>query len=76
MNVQERKAQLQVLEARFTQNPKRHAGIKWSDVQARLEKNPGALKILQAMEATGGEPDVTGKGTKDAARGFRGCVEV
>ncbi len=43
----------------------RHHGVGWVEVRARLESNPGALKSLLAMEATGGEPDVIGqdKGT-------------
>jgi len=36
----------------------RHHGVGWVEVRARLESNPGALKSLLAMEATGGEPDV------------------
>ena len=51
---------LQTLETRFDQNPHRHPDILWADVQAKLESNPNALKSLQAMEATGGEPDVIG----------------
>lgn len=39
----------------------RHTGIVWSDVRTRVEGNPGALRSLQRMEATGGEPDVIGQ---------------
>lgn len=49
---------LRALQARFDKNMHRHAGIAWADVQARLERDPDALRSLQAMEATGGEPDV------------------
>ena len=38
----------------------RHAGQIWDEVQARLTAHPAALKSLQAMEASGGEPDVIG----------------
>src|SRR5687768_5511074 len=38
----------------------RHQGIAWSDVEARIESNPDALKSLHAMEESGGEPDVIG----------------
>ena len=62
MKAQERKELLQVLEARFEKNMHRHAGIAWSDVQERLEGNLDALRSLKHMEATGGEPDVIGKG--------------
>jgi len=57
---------LAVLEARFAKHPKRHAGIAWADVQSRLEGKAAALKALQAMEASGGEPDVIGR---DGAKG-------
>ena len=51
---------IEVLKARFEKNMHRHAGISWAAVQARLERNPDALKSLRAMEASGGEPDVIG----------------
>jgi len=38
----------------------RHPGLKWANVQARLEANPGKLRSLNEMESTGGEPDVVG----------------
>jgi len=33
-------------------------GLKWENVQAKLEANPKKLWSLSQMEATGGEPDV------------------
>jgi hypothetical protein len=60
MKAQERNALLQILQARFAQNMHRHVGIAWSEVQAKLEANPEALRALTEMEATGGEPDVIG----------------
>lgn len=51
---------LATLRLRFEQNPHRHKGLAWADVQARLEANPGKLLSLHQMEETGGEPDVTG----------------
>jgi hypothetical protein len=51
---------LATLEARFAQNPSRHEGLRWADVQARLEAHPAKLESLAQMEATGGEPDVIG----------------
>jgi len=56
---------LEILKARFQKNMKRHAGISWADIEARLEGNPDALRSLQEMEATGGEPDVI-RATKDS----------
>ena len=61
MKTKERQELLRVLKARFENNMHRHAGIAWADVQARLDGEPGALGSLQAMEATGGEPDVIGQ---------------
>lgn len=61
MKAKEHRELLQALQARFEQNMHRHAGMAWADVQARLESNAGALRSLQQMEATGGEPDVIGK---------------
>jgi hypothetical protein len=52
---------LAALEQRFEKNMKRHEGIAWTDVAARLEKAPGALWSLHQMESTGGEPDVVGR---------------
>lgn len=49
-----------VLEDRFDRNPGRHPGVGWSAVRARLESDPAKLVVLDAMERTGGEPDVVG----------------
>lgn len=51
---------LAVLQDRFEHNMKRHAGIAWPEVLARLEASPKKLASLAQMEATGGEPDVIG----------------
>jgi hypothetical protein len=48
------------LAERFGKNMRRHAGITWDQVVARLEKRPEKLGALQEMENTGGEPDVIG----------------
>jgi hypothetical protein len=57
---QDRHQLLRTLQSRFEANLHRHAGIDWAMVQARLDGHPAALPSLQAMEATGGEPDVIG----------------
>ena len=62
----ERRALLDNLQARFEANKKRHAGLDWADVAARLETQPAKLWSLAEMERTGGEPDVVGQ---DAATG-------
>ena len=55
----ESEALLSTLKARFDKHLKRHQGLEWSLVQARLEANPEKLWSVQRMESTGGEPDVT-----------------
>lgn len=57
---------LATLKDRFEQHAGRHAGIAWADVEARLATAPAKLWSLDAMERTGGEPDVVGR---DAATG-------
>jgi hypothetical protein len=60
---------LQTLESRFMKHRARHPELEWASVAARLEAaSPAALSALQAMEATGGEPDVIG------VDGESGCV--
>lgn len=60
MKAGEREELLETLQARFEQNVHRHEALAWSDVAARLEGNPDALRSLSEMERTGGEPDVVG----------------
>jgi hypothetical protein len=55
---------LTTLQARFEKHMKRHKGLEWAKVKARLESNPAKLSSLHLMEATGGEPDVTGEDKK------------
>lgn len=51
---------LKSLKTRFEKNMKRHEGIEWTKVQAKLEANSAKLWSLNEMENTGGEPDVVG----------------
>ena len=51
---------IKTLKDRFSKNVRRHTGIDWSSVQAKLEANPAKLQALYEMERTGGEPDVVG----------------
>lgn len=48
------------LKTRFEKNMERHKGLEWAKVQAKLEAHPEKLRSLNAMESTGGEPDVVG----------------
>jgi len=51
---------LKALKARFHENMHRHPGVAWADVQGKLVGNGDALRSLQEMEITGGEPDIIG----------------
>jgi hypothetical protein len=55
---QRRDELLSVLKARFAQNMRRHQGLAWANVAAKLEANTEKLWSLNEMETTGGEPDV------------------
>jgi hypothetical protein len=60
LSAAEGEALLRTLKARFEQHMKRHPGLAWADVQARLDARPDRLRALHDMERTGGEPDVVG----------------
>jgi hypothetical protein len=49
---------LRTLKTRFEKNMHRHKGLEWDKVKAKLEANTEKLWSLNAMEQTGGEPDV------------------
>jgi len=57
----QRAALLEALRDRFESHTTRHEGIRWPDVEARLEAEPDKLWSLGEMERTGGEPDVVGR---------------
>lgn len=73
MNAPEHDELLRALKARFEKNTHRHQGIKWADVQARLDSHPDALRSLLAMEETGGEPDVIGRNARTGQVAFCDC---
>jgi hypothetical protein len=64
---------IKVLKTRFEKNMKRHKGIEWAKVQAKLEASPGKLWSLDEMEITGGEPDVVGQDKKTGEYIFMDC---
>ena len=64
---------LEVLKARFEKHKGRHKGLEWSEVQAKLEANPGKLWSLGEMERTGGEPDVVAYDKKTGEFIFFDC---
>lgn len=61
LGASQREELLATLEARFEANMRRHEGIRWEKVRARLEADPDKLWSLSEMERTGGEPDVIGR---------------
>lgn len=66
---------LEILEARFEANKKRHRGIQWADVRERLEADKKKLRTIAEMERTGGEPDVVGFDKAADGYVFMDCSE-
>jgi hypothetical protein len=64
---------LRTLKARFEKNMNRRKGLEWTKIQAKLEANPEKLWSLNAMERTGGEPDVIGHDKKTGEYIFYDC---
>lgn len=64
---------IKVLKVRFDKNMKRHKGIVWSKVQARLEAHPEKLWSLNEMEDSDGEPDVVAFDKKSGEYIFYDC---
>ncbi len=73
LSSKQREALLNVLKARFEQNMNRHKGLEWAKVEAKLEANTGKSWSLNEMEASGGEPDVTGYDKKTGEYIFCDC---
>lgn len=65
---------LDILKTRFDKNMKRHKGIEWAKVEAKLDKNADKLWSLAEMEKTGGEPDVVGFDKKSGEYMFVDCA--
>ncbi len=65
---------LQVVKTRFEKNMHRHEGVLWSHVQDALLSRPGAWTTLQAMEATGGEPDIVVETASPGGLSFYDCA--
>jgi hypothetical protein len=73
LSPEQREELIKVLKARFEKNMKRHKGIEWAKVEARLKANPEKLWSLDKMEETGGEPDVVGYDKKTGEYIFYDC---
>lgn len=70
----ERKTELfKSLRSRFEKHMERHTGLRWEDVQTRLESKLRKLWSLNEMEETAGEPDVIGFDEKTGEYLFCDC---
>ncbi len=60
LSSQQHEELLSKLKTRFEKNMKRHKGLAWANVLAKLDTQAGGEKLwsLNEMERTGGEPDV------------------
>lgn len=67
---------ISLLQSRFEKNIRRHEGIRWAEVQEKLEDkaNIKKLQALQEMEDSGGEPDVVGRDEKTGEILFCDCA--
>ncbi|WP_437919331.1 DUF4256 domain-containing protein [Sphingobacterium sp. LRF_L2] len=61
LNKEQQNELLHILEERFEKYGSRHADLTWDEVERRLLSQVDKLWALEAMEATGGEPDVIAK---------------
>jgi hypothetical protein len=64
---------IKTLKDRFEKNMRRHTGIDWSSVLAKLKAGAEKLQVLSEMERTGGEPDVIGRNEKTGELIFCDC---
>jgi hypothetical protein len=64
---------IKTLQVRFEENMNRHKGLDWPKIQAKLEAHPEKLSSLNAMESSGGEPDVVGYDEKTGEYIFYDC---
>lgn len=67
-------ALLAELKTRFEKNTRRHQGIDWESVAAKLKADPKKLWSLDLMEETGGEPDVVGYDIQTGEYIFYDCA--
>ncbi|HEX6890584.1 MAG TPA: DUF4256 domain-containing protein [Chryseolinea sp.] len=73
LSAEQQEELLLALEVRFEKNMKRHKGLEWSKVYAKLKGNTEKLWSLNEMETTGGEPDVVGYDKKTGDYIFYDC---
>src|SRR6266550_6656983 len=73
LSPEQREELLRALKVRFEKNMSRHKGLKWANVQAKLDAHTEKLWSLNEMEKTGGEPDVVGSDKKTGEYIFYDC---
>lgn len=73
MDAKPREGLLVVLRERFEGNRGRHQSVEWSVVMGRLSAAPAKFTVIEAMEDTGGEPDVVGVDQKTGEVIFMDC---
>ncbi len=73
LSPEQREELLSALKARFEKNMNCHKGLKWTEVQSKLEANTEKLWSLHEMERTRGEPDVVGFDKKTGEYIFFDC---
>jgi hypothetical protein len=73
LTLEQQKELLKTLQTRFEKNMNRHKGLEWAAVQTKLEANNEKLWSLNAMEETGGEPDVVAFDKKTGEYIFYDC---
>lgn len=64
---------INTLQDRFANNKRRHQGVDWNSVRAKLDANPEKIQVLHEMERTGGEPDVVAYDKKTGQFIFCDC---
>jgi hypothetical protein len=73
LSPEQREELLLTLQVRFEKNMKRHKGLTWAEIEAKLVANTEKLWSLNEMEITGGEPDVVGHDKKTGEYIFYDC---
>ena len=62
------------LQIRFEQNMNLHEGLEWPKIRAKLAAHPEKMSSLNAMDSTGGGPDVVGYDQKTDEYIFYDCA--
>jgi hypothetical protein len=73
LSPEQREELLLALEVRFEKNMKRHKGLDWAKVYAKVTANAEKMWSLNEMETTGGEPDIVGQDKNTGEYIFYDC---